>query len=393
MDDKRSGGAPKQVEPTDRKHAADAQRSRGMGRVYQPTYRDKRTGERRTAATWWIQWSHRGRVHRESSQSRKRSDAQALLKLRIGQAGSGRPIVPAHQKVTFDQLTKDLVRDYKVRGLRSRDTLEGRIMHLTNFFGNDYAIDINAMRVRAYQEDRLEHGAARGTINREVAALHRMFVLAVRANVLPQVPIFPERLKESSPRQGFFEHSEYHAIRKNLCADYQDVLDFAYWSGWRKREILDLQWREVDLADNVIRLSPERSKTGQGRILPLAPPLKDVLERRRAVRQLRCPFVFHRDGQPIGDWRKAWRHACRDAGLSGKRFHDFRRTAARNLIRAGVPERVAMDLLGHKTRSVFQRYNIVSPDDLQEAAKRLAEYIAIQPTEATVIPLKKTGNA
>lgn len=95
--------------------------------------------------------------------------------------------------------------------------------------------------------------------------------------------------------------------------------------------------------------------------------------------------MFHyRGGQPIGDWRKAWATACRLAKLPGKRLHDCRRTAARNLVRSGVPERVAMALLGHKTRSVFDRYNIVSEADLRQAATRLAEYVAGQPAKPAV---------
>jgi integrase len=83
------------------------------------------------------------------------------------------------------------------------------------------------------------------------------------------------------------------------------------------------------------------------------------------------PWIFHRKGKPIGDFRKAWATACKKAGVPGRILHDFRRTAVRNLVRAGVPERVAMQMTGHKTRSVFDRYNIVSEEDLMEAAKRL----------------------
>lgn len=142
------------------------------------------------------------------------------------------------------------------------------------------------------------------------------------------------------------------------------------------------------LAAAVIRLHPERSKTKAGRVLPLSPPLKDVLARRTAKRRLDTRLVFHKDGRPIGDWRKSWASACKAAGLTGKHLHDCRRTAARSLIRAGVPERVAMAIPGHKTRSIFDRYNIVSEADLQQAAGKLAEYVRAQPATPVGVPLR-----
>lgn len=135
--------------------------------------------------------------------------------------------------------------------------------------------------------------------------------------------------------------------------------------------------------------APERSKTKTGRVLPLAEPMLKVLQRRVSARRLDCLLVFHRDGEPMVDWRKAWAKACKAAHLEGKRLHDCRRTAARNLVRARVPERVAMQLTGHKTRSVFDRYNIVAEDDLQAGVDRLAVYVEQLPTDPKVVGLKK----
>ena len=155
--------------------------------------------------------------------------------------------------------------DYGVRQLRTLDTARGRVANLTTAFGGWPATAITIEAIRDYQRTRREAGAAAATVNRETSALSRMFQLAVRSRQLEERPAFPERLEENGPRQGFFEHTEYTAVRRYLPAPYQDVLDFAYYSGWRKREILGLRWDEVDEAGGVIRLSPARSKTRVGR--------------------------------------------------------------------------------------------------------------------------------
>ena len=186
----------------------------------------------------------------------------------------------------------------------------------------------------------------------------------------------------SGPNQVWGVQFRRVIMRKNelvhltpLPGPYQDVLDFAYYSGWRKREILGLQWDEVDEAGGVVRLSPARSKTRVGRVLPISAPIAAVLSRRRARRRPGEPRVFTCDQTTVRAWRRAWPAACRQAGVPGRLLHDCRRTAARNLVRAGVPERVAMVLTGHKTRAIFDRYCIVNEADLHQAGAQLVAYL------------------
>ena len=134
-------------------------------------------------------------------------------------------------------------------------------------------------------------------------------------------------------------------------------------------------WDEVDLRGGVIRLAPTRSKTKVGRLLPISKPLRAVLDRREKRRLTTDVLVFKRDDVTVRQWKVAWNDACRKAGVSDRIFHDCRRTAARNFIRAGVPERIAMLLTGHKTRSVFDRYNIVNERELATAGDRLVGYL------------------
>ena len=242
------------------------------------------------------------------------------------------------QGPTLGELSDAYLQDYQVRQFRSHSTARGRIAHLTAFFGRDaHAAALTTYQIRQYQLARRAAGAATGTINRETSALHRMGTLAVHWGWLDTVPGFPDRLRENPPRQGFFEHPEYLAVRAHLPAPWQDILDLAYYSGWRKNEILGLTWDEIDEAGGVIRLSPARSKTLVGRILPISFPIAEALARRRARRDPDSPLVFHRDGIPVRRWRTAWRTACQAAGVPTRFLHDCRRTAARNLIRASVP--------------------------------------------------------
>ena len=281
------------------------------------------------------------------------------------------------------ELSDAYLQDYHVRQFRSPSTARGRIAHLVACFGREArAAALTTYQIRQYQLARRAAGAATGTINRETSALHRMCTLAVHWGWLDTVPGFPDRLRENPPRQGFFEHPEYLAVRAHLPAPWQDILDLAYYSGWRKHEILGLTWDELDEAGGVIRLSPARSKTLVGRILPISQPIAEALARRRARRAPDSPLVFHRDGIPIRRWRTAWRTACQAAGVPTRFLHDCRRTAARNLIRASVPERVAMLLTGHKTRAIFDRYNIINEQELLEAGDQLVAYLA-QHAQAT----------
>jgi integrase len=281
----------------------------------------------------------------------------------------------ASTEITFDDLAAVYLEDYELQGYRTVDSARGRVANLKTVFGRQPVSSITLAAIRQYQATRRQLGFSAATVNRETSGLSRMFRLAIDLGRLDAMPKFPQRLQENPPRQGFFEHHEYLKVRAHLPPSFQDILDFAYYSGWRRREVTELTWAEVDLAGAVVRLSPSRSKTKAGRLLPISKPLRAVLDRRVNRRTNADILVFKRDGVTVRQWKTAWGAACRKAGVPGRLFHDCRRTAARNLIRAGVPERVAMLLTGHKTRSVFDRYNIVNERELATAGERLADYV------------------
>ena len=312
---------------------------RGMGGIY------------KRGPVYWIRFHHRGREYRESSRSTERGEAVRLLKRRLADLHEGRPSGSVEERVTFDQLAADYLSERTLKGVPAPRLAwsKARVAHLRTFFEKYRAVEIATAAMREYAKVRIAAGAKPGTVNRDFSVLSRMFTLAIQAGRLARRPYIP-RLPEGSPRQGFFEHADYLAVRKQLRPEYQDVRDFGYLTGWRRGEILSLEWHDVDRAASVIRLRPETCKTREGRVLVLSAPMRDLIERRWCVRRLGCPFVFHRDGCSLEHhFEPPWRRACRAAGLPGRLFHDLRRTAIRNMVRAGIPERVAMMVSGHKT--------------------------------------------
>jgi integrase len=231
----------------------------------------------------------------------------------------------------------------------------------------------------------LDIAVSKGSLSRALrimqallAALKRMFNLAIQAGKLIQKPHIPF-LKEHNVRVGFFERDQFVAVVQRLPKAVRPPATFAYLTGWRiDSEVLSLEWRQVDFNAGEVRLDPGRTKNGEGRTFPMTRELRQLLEAQRAItddlqrrHNVVCRHVFHRDGRPIRSFRVAFRTACVRAGCPGRVLHDLRRTAVRNLVRAGIPERVAMQMTGHKTRSVFERYNIVSAGDLRDAGRRL----------------------
>jgi integrase len=207
-----------------------------------------------------------------------------------------------------------------------------------------------------------------------------MFTLAVRARKLVTRPHIP-MLTEDNARRGFFEWEQFSAVRARLKPVLQAIATTAYYTGWRTRsEILTLQWANVDRQAGVLRLDVGSTKNGRGRTFRYGPivELKAAIDAQWTAHEALkkqgtiCPWVFQRrTGKPVRSFRKAWRAACKAAGCPGRIPHDLRRTCVRNLTRAGVTDTIAMTLTGHKTRSIFQRYDIVSEADLDTAAAKL----------------------
>ena len=337
---------------------------------------------------WWIKYYRDGRPFRESTRTEKETEARRILREREGDIASGRAILPRADRVRFEELADDLLKDYRINGRRSLDRVEWALKHLRAQFGGSRVLTITTPAIRSYMEKRQKEGAKNGTINRELDVLKRMFSLALASEKLLRRPHIP-MLDEDNVRTGFFSEVDFLALHDALPEYLRPLATFAYTYGWRKGEILGLTWDRVDLIAGTVRLDPGSTKNREGRTVILTEELQSLLVRQwegaRAIvikersgataREVagEMPWVFHRNGQPILNFRSAWTTACKRAGLVGRIPHDFRRTAIRNMVRAGISERVAMMISGHKTRSVFDRYDIVSEGDLRQAAKRLGQ--------------------
>jgi len=266
-------------------------------------------------------------------------------------------------------------------------------------FGSKTATDLTAEVIEKYIKRRKAEAARNATINRTLEVVRRAYKFGKAK--LPDMVLLSEK---GNARKGFFSEEEFRLLHAHLPADLKDFCRFAYLTGWRRNEIRTLSWSDIE--SNTARLRSENSKNRESRCVPLTGELKHIMERRkqdRFVDGVLTGFVFHRHGEPIGEFKKSWSTACVTAGLgamacprcgeppqegqktrckkcrrqrtyTGKIFHDFRRTAARNLLRAGVGEKTCMEILGHKTRSMFDRYNITSERDLSEAMEKLEKF-------------------
>jgi integrase len=347
-------------------------------------------------AIWWVRYKVDGKCYEESSGSSDSRSAEKLLARREAELGLGQFVAPDVKRTTLDHLADLLRQDYKAQSNRSLPRAEDAICRLTDHFGGPARAEAVRHRIGEYEATRLGSGAARATVNYELAILRRMFRLGVKARrVRARLEI--EIGEPGNARQGFFEEADIRAVLTELSEDLRPPLTFAYLTGWRvPSEVLTRQWRHVDLRAGVVRLEPGETKNGEGRTFPFdaLPPLKALLQVQRArttalerATGVIVPWVFHRGGTPIRHFRRAWRSALRRAAtatyengisqiirpdLLARIPHDLRRTAVRNLVRAGVPEKVAMELTGHETRSVFERYNIVNERDLRDGVAKLA---------------------
>ena len=339
---------------------------RGDGRVFQ------------RGQIWWVAYYQGGREYRESSKSRERKEAVRLLRQRVGEIAAGtiqrRPVYrrAGTRTVTMHDLFDLLEHHYELNN-HINATNSSCLQRLRRRFAGYTVQGCTSLAISHYMADMQRQGRKAPTINREIAVLRSAFRLGYRHDLVARVPAI-KLLPDHAVRNEFFIRAEIDALLPCLPDHLRDVVLFAYLTGWRKGEITGLQWGNVNRSGGVIRLEPEQNKSRAVRVLALQGELAALIERRwhaRKVGRTLARHVFHRAGHRLMDFRRPWQAACRQAGLGHRMFHSLRRSAARNMSLQGVPEKVIMSIMGHKTRGMFDRYNIVTEADQRAYMERL----------------------
>ena len=397
----------------DTKDETKPKRPRGTGSIYR----------RKDSGVWWIKYSRNGKPFWESTKETNEKKAETYLKNRLAEIQTGTFIGPKREKIRVEELADDFLRDYRINGKKSIADVTARWeLHLKPFFKGYRAVDVTSEAIKKYVDSRLEENAKNATINRELAALKRMFHIGQKSTPpkVLHIPAFPH-LTENNVRKGFLEDGQYQKLIQ-YCPElwFRTLVEIGRTYGWRISELLKLRVEQIDLKHRVIRLDVGTTKNSEGREVLMTNAVYNLLEASIADKKAHHHVFTRPNGKPVKDFKQTWYRACDSAGLgkifcrkcskqthsrvcenlneNGKKcgcseyrykgliFHDFRRTAARNLRRAGVAEGVIMKIGGWKTRSVFERYNIVSQSDISDALLKLEQ--SEQEREQAKAPVK-----
>lgn len=335
---------------------------------------------------YWIRYWWRGKAFQESAKTADKKEALKFLRKRLAEKDAGAGPNIGAEKVTVKQLLDNVRADYlkKRRRMKGCEHLMRMLLADDSPLAHLRAVEVGSRQLDAYRKHREASGVQPQTVNREISMLRRAWNLGAQQTP-PLVASVPKMFSvamgpEAKPRQGFFERSELEKLMKELPKHLKGIALFAWWTGCRRDEILQMRWEWVDADFGMVRIPGEFCKNGEARIIPLVPELRDMLFLLKGERDAHYPearTIFTKDGRRFSGSRMYadWNAAIERGGVQGATYlHDMRRTAARNLIRAGVPQSIAKKITGHKTDSMFSRYNITDERDLVRAAEQLHHY-------------------
>jgi integrase len=347
------------------------------GSVFRRTYRN-RQGRLVKTALWHLKYYAKGKVIQVPSGTDDYDEALAMLRKRMAEASTRENYSDQPERVRMGQLFDLLLGDYRYQERKSTYDTELRVKrHLRPFFGERKAQAVGTSILRQFVELRRRQKAAAATINKELSFVRRAMKLGAQEDppLVLRVPHF-EMLPVDNVREGTLEHELYRTLRDSLPRYARIALVISYHTGARKGEIRGIRKEKVDLKAKRINLPGRTTKNGKTRYLPIygdmAPELDIWLTR---IKESACPFLIQDQGAPVFDFEKAWATGCDAAGIPGTLFHDLRRTAVTNMIEAGLSEKEAMEISGHRTRAVFDRYHIVSERRMAQNAEKLEQHL------------------
>lgn len=322
---------------------------------------------------YWIEYYVNGIRKRERIGTSRKLAELTLGKRKVAIAEGRKLDILKEKRITFKELTQDYL-EYARKNKRSYERDEISVKHLLNFFGNVCVKDITPRKIELYMETRLNQVKGTGTtlkpatVNREIACLKHLFNRAIRDEKIEFNAAAKVRLRpENNVRDRVISHDEFQRLF-NCSPEYmKPVLLTAYYTGMRRGEILNLKWDRVDLKMGFIRLRSEDTKTNEGRSIPLHPVLIQLLKDTK-LRYLKHDLVFTRNGEyisPLGSFKEDFRKACKKAEIDNFHFHDLRHVCINNWRQAGHDYFKIMKATGHKTITVFKRYNTVDDEELK----------------------------
>lgn len=349
--------------------------------------RPRGTGSKRLRGKiWWIRYYYRGKAVDESTESRDERDADKLLRKRLGQLELGaRPA--ARSKLTIGDVIDLTLNEYRLLKRRGLQIEELRSKAVRVAIGHFPADRFSQSAIRDYIEQRRTAGRADSTINRELSLVRHGFTLALQADppLVERAPKIP-KLAEENVREGFLEHDQYLKLRAALPDRLKCLLVVKYHLGLRLGELRNLRWEQVDIPGAAIKLPGRSTKSKKPRTAPIYGDMGPSLEMQMADRDANwpnCPWVFHYRNRQIGHHVKGWREACIAAGVPDLLRHDLRRSAVRNMERAGIPRSIATSISGHLTEAVYRRYDIVSERDLSIARERMNAFFEAKVSDSS----------
>jgi integrase len=327
---------------------------------------------------FWLKYYVPGRKQpvRESAETTDKKEAERLLRQRMAKAYRGAEYSEKTERVVVNQLFDLILEDYRLLNRATTYDIEMRInKHLRPYFGNSRAGDVTSASIRKYTTDRVAV-AQPATVNKELSYLRRAFRLGLQ-NEPPLVERVPyiRMLRVDNAREGIIEHETYRAIRDSLPSYARIAFVISYHTGSRKGEIGKIRLDKIDLKRSRIDLPGRTTKNGKPRYLPIYGDMAAELSMAISLADPGCPFLVQKDGARVEDWEKSWATACSLAGADDALFHDLRRTALTNMIEAGFSEKEAMEISGHLTRAVFDRYHIVSERRLKQLSERMEAHM------------------